>query len=59
MYDSFLDYRNPMFDLNRDLIEEQKDIIIINDSNYHEVATSIIRKKRANESLNFQTSLFD
>lgn len=59
MYDSFLDYKNPMFDLNRDLIEEQKDIIIINDSNYHEVATSIVRKKRANEGLKFQTSLFD
>jgi DNA processing protein len=44
MYDSNLDENNPMFDLNRDLIKEQKDITIITQDNIFETGKKIIQK---------------
>ncbi len=40
-----LDENNPMFDLNRDLIKEQKDITIIKQDNIYEMVTKIMQKK--------------
>jgi len=45
MYDENLDVNNPMFDLNRDLIKEQKDIIIINQDNLKETVKKLMSKK--------------
>ena len=42
MYDQKLDKNNPMFDLNRDLIKQQKDIIIINEDNASEIIKNIM-----------------
>jgi DNA processing protein len=44
MYDSNLDEKNPMFDLNRDLIKEQKDITIITQDNIFVTVKKIIQK---------------
>ncbi|WP_406823478.1 DNA-processing protein DprA [Pedobacter sp. KACC 23697] len=43
MYDEEIDKDNPMFDLNRDIIEEQKTIITISQENYKEVIPNIIQ----------------
>lgn len=45
MYDEHLDEGNPMFDLNRDLIKEQKDITIIKQDNISEIVMEIMQKK--------------
>lgn len=45
MYDQILDENNPMFDLNRDLIKEQKDITILTNENYIETVEKIMNKK--------------
>ncbi|MBL7759849.1 MAG: DNA-processing protein DprA [Sediminibacterium sp.] len=44
MYDQSLDENNPMFDLNRDLISEQKDIAIITQDNFRETVMGIMQK---------------
>lgn len=44
MYDEYLDKDNPMFDLNRDIIREQKDITIITQDNVSETVMKIIQK---------------
>ena len=46
MYDSSFDEKNPMFDLNRDLIKEQKDITIITQDNVLETVKKIINKNQ-------------
>lgn len=45
MYDQSIDESNPMFDLNRDLIKEQKDITILTKENYIETIEKIVNKK--------------
>lgn len=45
MYDENLDNDNPMFDLNRNLIKEQRDITIITQENYIETVDKIMNKK--------------
>lgn len=50
MYDENIDENNPMFDLNRDLIKEQKDITIITHENIDETVTKILDKKPTNKS---------
>lgn len=52
MYDKSLDENNPMFDLNRDLISEQKDIIILNEENFIEVIPKIVRRRPISDSSN-------
>lgn len=44
MYDEYLDKDNPMFDLNRDIIKEQKDVTIITQDNVSETVMKIIQK---------------
>lgn len=42
MYDEHIDENNPMFDLNRSLIKEQNDIIIITQDKIHEKVDKIL-----------------
>lgn len=42
MYDKNIDENNPMFDLNRDLINEQRDITIITQENLRETVSKIL-----------------
>jgi DNA processing protein len=61
MYDMHIDENNPMFDLNRDLINEQNDITIITQENFKETVADILNK-HPNEKItrNFQQgNLFD
>lgn len=44
MYDKELDTTNPMFDLNRDLIKEQKDITVIEQNNIPDTVKKIMNK---------------
>ena len=55
MYDQHIDENNPMFDLNRDLINEQKDITVITQDNFPETVKNIMQKKT---STPIQTNLF-
>lgn len=60
MYDQLQDENNPMFDLNRDLINEQRDITIISHDNMSEMVIKILSKKTANKYINpIQKNLFD
>jgi DNA processing protein len=45
IYDQIVDESNPMFDLNRDLIKEQKDVTILTKENYIETVEKIMNKK--------------
>lgn len=56
MYDKDIDENNPMFDLNRALIKEQKDITIITQDNFPATVKDIMQKKA---STPIQTDLFD
>lgn len=47
MYDLNIDTKNPMFDLNRQLIEEEKDIIIINQDNLSETVQKILDHRKS------------
>lgn len=61
MYDINIDENNPMFDLNRDLIKEQKDITIITQENYSEIIPkllSIIPTDKSSKTFE-QGDLFD
>lgn len=60
MYDESMDNNNPMFDLNRDLIKEQKDIAIINQENLSEMVKKIISNKTLiKNNQQIQSNLFD
>lgn len=60
MYDQNLDENNPMFDLNRDLIKEQKDITIITQDNISETVAKIILKEPIIKKATIvQKNLFD
>ncbi len=60
MYDQNIDENNPMFDLNRDLIKEQRDITIITQDNYSETASKIINNKpTVKNTIAVQKNLFD
>jgi DNA processing protein len=59
MYDQNLDENNPMFDLNRDLISEQKDITIITQDNIPETVARIMQKTPTVKiSTGVQTTMF-
>ncbi len=61
MYDQNIDESNPMFDLNRDLIKEQKDISILSKENYIETVERIMNKKQptVKTAIPVQKNLFD
>lgn len=56
MYDQKLDVDNPMFDLNRQLIAEQKSITILTQKSLEEIINKV---KSKNDNINFQSNLFD
>ncbi|TWP27779.1 DNA-binding protein [Apibacter muscae] len=55
MYDKNIDYNNPMFDLNRQLITEQKEITILTRNNLN----NIISKIQSTKSKIFKSDLFE
>lgn len=60
MYDQNLDENNPMFDLNRDLIKEQRDITIITQNNVSDTVAKILNKKPTlKNTTTIQKNLFD
>lgn len=60
MYDQDIDKNNPMFDLNRALISEQKDITIITQDNISEKVEKIMHKQSPiKHTKPFQLNLFD
>jgi DNA processing protein len=60
MYDQIIDENNPMFDLNRDLIKEQKDISILTKENYIETVEKIMNNKPSfKTTIPVQKNLFD
>jgi len=59
MYDENLDETNPMFDLNRDIISEQKDVIIIKQDNVTETVSKVIQNKPTVKITTIQKNLFE
>jgi DNA processing protein len=59
MYNQDSDESNPMFDLNRDLMREQKDILIVSQENYIETVNKILQKKPTNNNIPIQKKLFE
>lgn len=60
MYNENLDENNPMFDLNRDVIKEQKDVIIIKLESFTETIEKILQKKQiVKNATTVQKNLFD
>jgi len=57
MYDQRLDIDNPMFDLNRQLISEQKDVTVLTQKSLVELINKVISKKNSKPTI--QTNLFD
>jgi DNA processing protein len=59
MYDQNIDMNNPMFDLNRQLISEQKDITILTQKTLEELITNIKSKKAMNNgNSSYKPTLF-
>jgi DNA processing protein len=59
MYNDNIDNSNPMFDLNRKLINENNDIIILNEDNLHETIANIISINPKLKNKIKQNNLFD
>jgi DNA processing protein len=59
MYDKNTDENNPMFDLNRDLMKEEKNITIITQENFPDTVNKIMQNKPTPKNTTFQKSLFD
>jgi len=57
MYDQTLDSNNPMFDLNRQLISEQRDITILTQKSLEELIKKVKSKKNSKPAI--QTNLFE
>lgn len=60
MYDAHFDENDPMFDLNRDIINEQRDVTIITQDNFTETVAKVIRKESTlKNTIAIQKKLFD
>lgn len=60
MYDKNSDENNPMFDLNRDLMKEEKNITIITQDNFPETVNKIMHNKpTVKTTIPVQKNLFD
>ena len=57
MYDQSLDSENPMFDLNRQLIAEQRDITILTQKTLDDLINKV--KSKNNNPKAIQANLFD
>lgn len=59
MYDENIDRNNPMFDLNRDIIAEQSNVIIITQDNIQETVQEIMKRNQPiKNTTSIQTNLF-
>lgn len=59
MYDQNLDSNNPMFDLNRELINDGKSVTVLTQKSLEEIIDNIeLNKQKAIRQSNFQTDLF-
>lgn len=59
MYDQNIDSNNPMFDLNRELINDGKSVTVLTQNSLEELINNIeINKEKAIKQNNFQTDLF-
>lgn len=59
MYDQNIDLNNPMFDLNRELISEQKNVTILTQKNLQEIIDKIKTKNTiSNNNIAYQKDLF-
>jgi DNA processing protein len=59
MYDQNLDADNPMFDLNRELINDGKSVTVLTQKSLEEIISDIeLNKEKAIRQNNFQTDLF-
>jgi DNA processing protein len=60
MYDKDIDINNPMFDLNRQLIAEQKNITILTQKSLKEIINNIeLKKENSIKQNNFKSNLFE
>lgn len=60
MYDISIDESNPMFDLNRDIINEGADVTIITQENYNDIVPNLLQKKISLHNAKLiQKSFFD
>lgn len=59
MYDQNLDANNPMFDLNRELINDGKSVTVLTQKSLEEIIDNIeLNKEKSIKQNNFQTDLF-
>ncbi|AQX00107.1 DNA-processing protein DprA [Elizabethkingia anophelis] len=58
MYDQTMDLNNPMFDLNRQLIDKQKDIVVLTQKTLEEMINKLKSKKIRSNETPYQTNLF-
>jgi DNA processing protein len=59
MYDQNLDANNPMFDLNRELINDGKSVTVLTQKSLEEIMNNIeVNKEKSIKQNNFQTDLF-
>jgi DNA processing protein len=57
MYDDPLDQTNPMFDLNREIISQFNDTMIISEDNYIEMINKIMGQKPKSDNTGYQTTI--
>jgi DNA processing protein len=57
MYDEMLDHDNPMFDLNRQILVQFKDTIIIPENNLWEMVEKLMGQKPKSDNSGYQTSI--
>ena len=59
MYDRRIDFNNPMFDLNRQLIAEQKDVAILTPKSLDEIINKVKSKNKSNnQSAEYHANIF-
>lgn len=59
MYDQNIDVNNPMFDLNRELINDGKSVTVLTQKSLEEITNKIeLNKEKAIKQYNFQNDLF-